>query len=60
MFKENIINLTCCIIIKMPAVRLDKFSVGRTICRSPMFLIINLQGVVKPSLGLDFIDPRSS
>ena len=36
MFSENIINLTCCIIIKMPAFRVDKFSAGRTKCRSPM------------------------
>ena len=27
MFSENIINLTYCIIIKMPAIRVDKFSV---------------------------------
>ena len=71
MFSENIINLTCCIIIKMPAFRVDKFSAGRTECRSPMlkrtlwnslalFLIVNLQGVLKPFLGLDLIDPRSS
>ena len=71
MFSENIINLTCCIIIKMPAFRVDKFSAGRTKCRSPMlkrtrwnslalFLIVNLQGVLKPFLGLDLIDPRSS
>ena len=60
MFSENIINLTCVIIIKMPAFRIDKFSAGRTKCRSPMFLIVNLQGVLKPYLGLDLIDPRSS
>ena len=29
MFSENIINLTCCTIIKMPASRLDKFSACR-------------------------------
>ena len=68
MFSENIINLTCCIIIKMPAFRVDKFSAGRTKCRSPMlkrtwwnslalFLIVNLKGVLKPYLGLDLIDP---
>ena len=28
MFKENIIKLTCCTIIKMPASRIDKFSAG--------------------------------
>ena len=33
---ENIINLTCCIITKMPAFRVDKFSAGRTKCMSPM------------------------
>ena len=58
MFSENNINLICCIIIKMPAFRVDKFSSGRTKCRSPMlkrtwwnslalFLIGNLQGVLK-------------
>ena len=68
MFSENIINLTCCIIIKMPAFRVDKFSAGRTTCRTPMlkitwwnslalFLIVNLLGVLKPYLGLDLIDP---
>ena len=36
MFSENIINLTCCIIIKMLAFRVDKFSAGRTKCRSSM------------------------
>ena len=71
MFSENIINLTDCIIIKMPAFRVDKFSTGRTKCRSPMlkrtwwnslalFLIVNLWGVLKPYLGLDLIDPQSS
>ena len=30
MFSENIISLTCCIIIEMPAFRVDKFSAGRT------------------------------
>ena len=34
MFSENIFNLTCCTIIKMPASRVDKFSAGRTKCRS--------------------------
>ena len=33
---ENIIILTCCTIIKMPATRVDKFSAGRIKCRSPM------------------------
>ena len=53
MFSENIINLTCCIIIKMPSFRVDKLSAERTKCRSPMlkrtwwntsalFLIVNL------------------
>ena len=53
MFSMNIINLTCCIIIKMLAFRVDKFSAGMTKCRSPMlkrtmrkslalFLIVNL------------------
>ena len=52
----------------MPAFRVDKFSAGRTKCRSPMlkrtwwnslalFLIVNLKGVLKPYLGLDLIDP---
>ena len=36
MFSANIINLTCCIIVKMSAFRVDKFSVGRTKFRSPM------------------------
>ena len=36
MFTENIINLNCCTIIKMPASRVDKFSAGRTKCRSTM------------------------
>ena len=30
MFKENIINLTCCIIIILPASRINNFSAGRT------------------------------
>ena len=34
-FNENIINLT---IIKMPASRRDKFSVGWTKCRYPMWI----------------------
>ena len=38
MFSENIINLTCCIIIKMLAFRVDKFSAGRTKCRFPMLI----------------------
>ena len=42
MFSENIINLTCCIIIKMPTFREDNFCAGRTKCRSPMFLMVNL------------------
>ena len=53
MFSEKIINLTYCIIIKMPAFRIDKFSAGRTKNRSSMlkrtvqnslalFLIVNL------------------
>ena len=33
MFKENIIKLTYCTIIKMPASRVDKFSAGWTNCR---------------------------
>ena len=33
MFSENIINLTFCSIIKMPAFRVDKFSAGRTKCK---------------------------
>ena len=63
MFSENIINLTFFIIIKLTAFRVDKFSAGRTKCRSPMlkrtwwnslalFLIVNLKGVLKPYLGL--------
>ena len=55
----------------MPAFRVDKFSAVRTKCRSPMLkrtmwnspalvLIVNLQGVLNPYLGLDLIDPRSS
>ena len=36
LFSEKIINLTCCTIIKMPASRVDKFSAGRTTCKSPM------------------------
>ena len=36
MFSENIILLAFCTIIKMPAFRVDKFSAGRTKCRSPM------------------------
>ena len=36
MFSENIINLTCCIIIKKLAFRVEKFSAERTKCRSPM------------------------
>ena len=69
MFSENII--TCCIIIEMPAFRVDKFSAGRTKWRSPIrirawwnspavFIIVNLLGVLEPYLGLDLIDPRSS
>ena len=30
----NIINLPCCTIVKIPASRIDKFSAGRTQCRS--------------------------
>ena len=33
-FSVNIINLTCCTIIKMPASRIDNYSAGRTNCRS--------------------------
>ena len=69
MFSENIINLTYCTIIKMPASRVDKFSAGRTKCRSPVlkrtwwnslapFLIGNLQGVLKPCLRLDLIETK--
>ena len=36
MFKENIIKLTNCTIIKMPASRVDKFSAVWTNCRSSM------------------------
>ena len=36
MFKENIIKLTCCTIIKMLVSRIDKFSAGQTKCRYPM------------------------
>ena len=39
MFSENIINLTCCIIIKIPAFTVDKISAGRTKCRSPALWI---------------------
>ena len=57
--------------IKMPAFRVNKFSAGRSKCRSNMlkktywnslalFLIVNLQGVLKPYLRLDLIDPLSS
>ena len=38
MFNDNIINLTFCTIIIMPASRIDKFSAGRTKCRSPMWI----------------------
>ena len=55
----------------MQAFRVDKFSAGRTKCRSTMlkrtwwnslalFLIVNLQGVPKPFLGLDLINSQSS
>ena len=36
MFSENIINLTYCMIIKIPAFRVDQFIAGMTKCRSPM------------------------
>ena len=42
MFSENMINLTYCIKIKMPAFRVDKFSAVRTKCRSPLLQIANL------------------
>ena len=45
MFRKKIINLTDCIIIKMPALRVDKFSVHveRTMWTSlALFLIVNL------------------
>ena len=67
MFSENIINLNWCIITKMPVFRVDKFSAGRTKCRSPKDMVeqfstipINLQWELKPYFGLDLIDPRSS
>ena len=64
MFSENIINLTCCIIIKMLAFRVDKFSAGRTKCRSSMLKRtwwnrLALYGVLKPYLGLDLIETKS-
>ena len=34
LFNENTINLTCCTIIKMPALRIDKCCAGRTKCLS--------------------------
>ena len=40
-FSENIINLTC-MIIKMLASRVDKFSAGRTKCRSPTSITLGL------------------
>ena len=65
MFSENIINLTYCIVIKMLEFRVDKFSAGRTKCRSPMlkrtwwrwkslalFLRGNVYGVLEPYLRL--------
>ena len=59
MFSENIINLTCCIIIKMPAFRVDKFSAGRTKCRSPMFLwsIYKDKEYLNHTLGLTLSTP---
>ena len=59
MFSENIISLTCCIIIEMPALRVDKFSAGRTAmlkrtCWNSLALLL------KPYLGLDLINPWSS
>ena len=53
MFSENIINLTCCTIIKIPAFMVDKFSAVKKKWRSHMlkrtmwnrlalFLIVNL------------------
>ena len=53
MFSENIINLTSISRYSISAFRVDKFSAGRTKCRSPMlkrtwwnslalFLIVNL------------------
>ena len=67
MFSENIIIIII-IIIKMPAFRVDKFSAGRTKCRPSKLkrtwwnslALFNLQGVLKPFLGLDLIDPESS
>ena len=57
--------------VLLVAFRVDKFSAGRTKCRSLMlkrtwwnslalFLLVNPQGEKKPYLGLDLIDPRSS
>ena len=71
MFFKSIINLTYCTIFKMTASRVDKFSAGRTKCRSPMkirtrlnspalFLVVNLSIGFNPCLELDLIDPRSS
>ena len=40
MFNEKIINLTCYIIIKMPASRVDIFILGRTKFMSPMWIRI--------------------
>ena len=62
MFSENIINLTCCIIIKMPAFRVYKFSAGRTKFRSPMLKRTwwNNLALFLIYLGLDLIEPKSS
>ena len=39
MCSDNIIILTFCTIIKMPASRVDKFSARRTKCRSPKNMV---------------------
>ena len=68
MFSENIIILSCCTIIKMPASRVDKFSAGRTKCRSPMqiriwwnspalFLLVIYKEYLNHTLGLTLSTP---
>ena len=68
MFSENIIILSCCTIIKMPSSRVDKFSVGRTKCMSPMqirtwwnspalFLLVNYKEYLNHALGLTLSTP---
>ena len=56
MFSEKIIYLTCCIIIKMPAFRVDKFSAGRTKYRSEKNMVEQSSTVPNKSIYKDYLN----